>query len=165
MTEKSNILSELASSTEKLTETISRFPSAKLHDKANPETWSAAEVVEHIVALETLVNEILMGATEVATDNPQKDMTELIKNIFGDFDRKLKAFGQINPKDNSKDKADLIYMFQKSRQTLTEIINNNDLSRRCTGFTHHAFGNLTRLEWIYLLIYHTERHIQQIERM
>ncbi len=168
MINKQELARELLENTVYLVATLSNVREADIDRKPSSLAWSPAEIAEHLVILEALAIRILQGRTKPVEDcgcdhdsDPAKKVEE-IKSAFGDLEKKFTAAGPVAPLGMYKDKDILISKVRTNRQDLAEIVKTQDLTAVCVDFQHGIFGELTRLEWIYFIIYHTERHLRQI---
>jgi hypothetical protein len=165
MLSKEKVLSDLTQSTTKLLDAILKFPASDFHKNPAENSWSVAEVAGHILALENLLNPVLKGETKATIDRDPEQKIKIIRSAFLDLSQKYNAPNMILPSNNTTDKEDLLKKIKDCRQTLVNILISNDLTETCMGFKHFAFGKLSRIEWTYFNIYHTERHLHQIENI
>jgi hypothetical protein len=133
---------------------------ALLHPEDN--SWSILDCCEHIYILEQAVNTLFKGKTEKTDRNPTEKI-EKIKYRFNDYNQKLSAGDPIKPKGIFKDKEKVIQAIVSNRSQLLELPQNGSWSDLCLGFSHAIFGYLTRIEWLYFCIFHTERHLHQMK--
>lgn len=161
---KSDIRDDLKKSTNELLEIISDFPEQYFNTQPKNGGWSAGQVAEHLIKVETGTVRIFTGETKTCErDSSAKFRT--IKEQMSDFERKMKATGPILPDENPKDKKKVLNKLQDIRQRLTSMIEVHDLSEIITDFNHPIFGTLTRLEWIWFNIHHGRRHARQIQKL
>jgi hypothetical protein len=163
--EKNLIIKDISQSSTNFLTTIKDTPVEHFNSKPTHDSWSAAEVVEHVVKVEYLLNIILLGNRKAANNRKPDEKIETIKAAFQDYEKKYTAYGPIIPDTNLKDKDELVIKFEKNRINLKEIIKKEDLSLICLDFNHGVFGELTVFEWIYFNIYHSERHRHQIQNI
>lgn len=157
-------ISALQTSTENLVQALQSFPEERFLNAPSPGKWSAAGIGEHLLVLEELINQVLVGPVK-KVDRLPDEKVEKIKNTFLNYDEKLYAGGPIQPKGLLQNKAQIITKILECRQTLTGILQSHDLTEECIGFSHALFGKLTRLEWVYFNVYHTQRHLHQMEKL
>ena len=164
MRTKSEILNDLNDSTKKLLAGIEKFPEGRFNDKPNGDAWSAGQVGEHLIKVETGTVRLFTGSTEPADRDPEEKI-ERIEEEFLNFEKKFTAFGPILPDEKPKDQQKVVNKLQDIRQRLASLVDLHDLSALCTGFEHGLFGYLTRVEWIYFTIIHSRRHLEQVRRI
>lgn len=71
----------------------------------------------------------------------------------------------IIPTDNKIVKNNLV---DALREKITAIVNfskHSDLSETCLDFELPGTGPMTKLEWMYFVTYHTQRHIHQLKKI
>ncbi|GAL85172.1 hypothetical protein MYP_2401 [Sporocytophaga myxococcoides] len=159
-----DLIVELNKSTELLIREISLFKESNFNIKPHPDQWSAGDIAEHIVVLESFINKVLTGTCVPANRNPEEKIL-IVKNIFSDFDKKFNAPKPVAPSENLKSIALLSDEIKASRVVTEEIVIANDLTLICKDFVHRGFGEMTRTEWIHFCIYHTERHLYQMQKI
>lgn len=63
------------------------------------------------------------------------------------------------------EKAYLLGALQDIKAGLDHAVTTLDLTKTCLAFELPVFGYLTRLEAIYFVIYHTQRHLHQLKNI
>ncbi len=155
----------LKASTEKLLHTLESFPTGLFNNKPPSGGWSAAEVTEHLLALEKNINHILNVPASLVTDRRPDEKIEIVRQVFGDMTKKYNSPSFIKPSGIHLDKQQLIADLSAQKQQLLVNIEKTNLEELCTDFPHNRLGTFTKLEWIYFTVYHTKRHLQQIENI
>lgn len=158
---KSEVRSDLKESTNQLLNSLSDFPDELFTSKVQEDKWSVGQIADHLKKVETSVLNLFTGSTRPADRAPDIKIADL-KKRFLDYSTKMKAYGPIIPEQNPPKKQDALAYLQDIRQRLTGMVEIEDLTELLTGFEHPVFGYMTRLEWIYFVVYHSRRHIAQI---
>jgi hypothetical protein len=140
---------------------IESFPENVFYKKPTPESWSAAEITEHLCIIEGFTIDLLNGNTEQPKRAPDTQV-DFIATAFGNTDKKYNAPDMILPQGNDLKKEELLVRMKRQRNDMFEIAGSMNLTLLCTDFTHQAFGMLTGIEWIYFTIYHGDRHLHQL---
>ena len=161
---KAEVRNDLRENTRQLLSVIQEFPETKFNTLPSGDEWSAGQVCEHLIKVETGTLRLYTGKTESCDRDPEEKITT-IKKRLGDRDTKMSAFGPIIPDENPKNKTKVLEKLQDIRQRLTSLIEVHELTELVLGFDHPLFGRLTRIEWIYFSIYHSRRHIYQIQEI
>jgi hypothetical protein len=125
--------------------------------------WTAGQVAEHLL-LSAGVIEVIAGRTE-ATQRPVNEKVEPIAVIFLDFTTKLPSPDFIVPAEKAYDQRVMIDRLKTVWTKLKEGVRLLDLSALCMDFEMPGIGHLTRLEWIWFYIFHTQRHLRQLQRL
>lgn len=125
--------------------------------------WSAADCLDHLLILERLIGKVMEGkVTEAQRAPDEKTMT--IRNVMLNHDKKLLAAPAISPHPgNNKDAGALLTELLDNRNTMTGFLSGADEKLLCLDFEHRMLGTLTRLEWLYFIVYHNQRHLLQIQ--
>lgn len=155
---------DLKHSTDLLIEVLANFSEEDFNRKPSANAWSAGEVAEHLWLVESAVNEKVMQGPTQQTKRDPCEKIEQIKRTFLDFEKKFSA-ALTKPTALPKNKKDMIEKIKSCRKILRDVIGAEGLEQECLGFNHGLFGLMTKVEWVYYNIYHTERHLQQIERI
>ncbi|MGO1786399.1 MAG: DinB family protein [Sphingobacterium sp.] len=127
------------------------------------EGWSAGQFGEHLLKTYGFVD-ILNGKTR-KTKRPIDQKLEPIKTLFLDTSIKMDAPKATLPAKNKIVKKDLMNGLEDRIEQIKKVIQNKDLSLTCIDFSIPEYGEFTRFEWIWFNIYHTQRHMLQLESM
>src|SRR5207249_11997191 len=96
------------------------------------------------------------------TDRNVDEGVQKLKDIFLDFTTKLQSPKFILPTHNTYDRDIVIANLKNSTEQLQE------LSRKVNLFetiNHPVFGEVTKFEILYFVVYHTQRHIHQLKNI
>lgn len=162
--DKNTLLSELDASSQQLLQHLSFFSADDFNQKLSDLEWSAAQIAEHLLLLEMVAIKVIAGKT-IPTNRPPDQKCGVIKGSMEDMGTKYKAPEVIWPSSEPKDPQTMIAQFQVQRDQLKKMIAATDITEACMSFKHTSLGTLTRLEWVYFAIYHTQRHLQQMLRL
>lgn len=151
--------------TAELAELAAQFSDADFNQKPDENSWSAAEVVEHLFRSEFGTSRLLTGETKAVDARDSDAMLSKMRKVVANREAKLKASGPILPTGKEKSKDELIGEFQQNREKVKEVMTGLDLNQLCVTYEHPIFGQLTRLEWLEFNIMHTHRHMAQIKQI
>jgi len=127
-------------------------------------SWTPGQVVQHIKLSAGGFVHVLTG--EVATTKrPIDERVQLLKDIFLNFQSKMKSPDFINPPMDNYDKEQHLAEIGTIKRDIAKEIPALDLSKTCLSFELPKIGHLTRLEAIYFVIFHTQRHVQQLKNI
>jgi hypothetical protein len=124
--------------------------------------WTAGQVAKHIILADGGFADALNGPVG-NTARRADEMHETIKGIFLNFDLKLSSPDFVLPPPGKYKKDELTNDLDKIKASLDKSIETLDMTKTCLAFELPVFGFLTRLEGVYFIIYHTRRHIRQLE--
>lgn len=158
------LLQMLKHSEHKLLSFLEGISEKEFFNKTSETVWSAAELVEHIVLVETGVRKKLHHLTtlekqEVHSNLPSEQVHELIK----DPSRKVKAPDPFIPKGIFKDKTSAVDALKKSRMELEDFVQNVKVPLHEIGFPHFVVGMMNGENWLAFMAGHCERHIAQMK--
>jgi hypothetical protein len=124
-------------------------------------SWSAGQVIEH-VRLSVLSTIAVINAPVKITERSPDKFAQAIKDLFLDFDAKYPTAPMLVPADKHYDKEFLTAELTAVFKELQENIQTKDLTDTCAAAEFTGIGYLTRLEWLTVAIYHTQRHAHQL---
>jgi hypothetical protein len=159
------LLLELEQNTQAVEQRILSLNETEFHFSPSPEKWSPSEVLAHLSILEGFINQVVIGETEIGT-RASEEMVPLIHSTFLNREGKMVAPEVITPKPGiRKSQEEMLNKFRRNRNHLIELLQEHDPTLLCKNFKHHFFGELTRIEWGYFVLYHGQRHLQQMEAL
>lgn len=125
--------------------------------------WSAGQFGDHLLKSYAFIS-ILNGETR-KTERSIDQKLEPVKLMFADDSIKMDAPKAIVPTNEKINKLEIISGLEKKIAEIEKVIQTKDLSLTCVDFSIPEYGEFTRFEWIWFNIYHTQRHIRQLEEM
>ena len=152
---------------------LSRLSEQELHQRPQPDAWSALEAIEHL----NLWNDLYLGRTEAAiantTTSPSPEFTSSwLGNKFaagmkpGSKTRKVPTLRKLKPRTEGLTKATIdTWLKDAERQrSLLDEARAVDLTRvkiktALTSLLSMRLGDALRM-----IVYHNWRHIEQAER-
>lgn len=158
---KEDIIHDLDRSTATLQWALQQFDDRNFNEKGSAQ-WSAGDTAEHIWLLESFINTILPFSHATGRQHDQK--IAAIKSGMENTTRKFIAPEFIHPTSTIKTPGSMIQKIVEQRNQLKEIIRHSDLSET-TDSAHPSIGEMTRMEWIYFIIHHASRHVQQMQKL
>lgn len=158
MVTSNELLQQFETATNLYIEVLTSFSEEEINRVPYEGSWTAAQVTDHLFKSDNGILKALYGPTQPA-NRPVDENVANIKAVFLDFTTKLKSPDFIIPDNVSHDKQTLIGAFKSVRELLGKAIKTLDLSATCSMA---VLGELTRFELISFVIYHTQRHTNQI---
>lgn len=158
------LLSELTQTTDELTRLLVPLSEEQLNTVPFEGSWTAGQLGDHLYKSYGLAA-ILDGKTEPTT-RPVEEKIGPVKNVFLNFDIKMKSPDFIVPSTGHFDKTILLSGLEKRINSIKDFINKKeDLSLTCLDFELPNAGTLTRTEWIQFMTVHTVRHVHQLKKI
>ena len=159
-----DILIEMDETKNNLFKIISSFPEEHFNKIPFEDSWTAAQVSEHILKSVSGVLEMLYATTK-PTERQTNEKAEAIKAIFSDLSIKMKSPEFVLPGNSPIEKENILTVLKDTMDKMIEAIKTLNLSETCTAFVLPGFGEFTRAEWIYFAMYHTQRHTHQLKNI
>jgi hypothetical protein len=126
-------------------------------------SWTAAQVGDHLLRSYG-VAETLKGRTS-KTQRPVDTNIPILKNIFLNFETKLQSPEFIIPSEGHINKNDLLQQLKTKTSDIIRTLDSADLTETCLDFDMPRIGFMTKLEWAHFVLYHTQRHINQLKNI
>ncbi len=127
-------------------------------------SWTAGQVVEHIIVVGNGFDYLLNGPSE-QTSRPIDIHVERIKTMFLNFDEKAIAAPHVTPAITDYNMQGHLAKLEDVKTSIIKAIDTLDLKATCMAFEIPTFGHFTRLEAVYFFLFHTKRHVHQLENM
>ena len=157
-------INDLDHNTEKLMEAVKDYSLEDLTAK-NSDKWSVLEVLEHIYITDKVIYSIVSKPSDQESKTKEivgKNKLESI--LVGQIDKKLQSPDLLRPKGQFQNLADFNSAFRDLRNSLK----NDFLTKKIKADNriHHHFllGEMTITDWLNFILFHTERHLSQIEK-
>lgn len=156
---KPKIQEDLKAVTTELLLLIAAFDQEQINLIPFENSWTAAQVADHLCKSDASVLASICREGTHAERAPDEKIPEL-KSIFLNFDVKFESPAIIIPGNKVFNKEQLIGRLKETRAELSAAAATLPLNELCT---HEILGNMTRLEFLSFVIYHTQRHIHQLK--
>ncbi|MCV9927220.1 DinB family protein [Flavobacterium sp. LS1R49] len=158
---KSALQKKIIETFEQLNEILSSFSESELNTAPYKGSWTAGQVVQHLIMASSGYPEMCSGPTEPTTRKHDEKVKD-IEAIFLDFSIKMQSPEFIIPPDIEYDKNSLTLSLQKIEEELLHISGTYDLTLTCLNFEIPPFGKFTIYEWINFSLIHIMRHTKQL---
>jgi hypothetical protein len=162
-TNKNELISQARQTYSDLMETLEAFTPETFNRMPPLGGWTAGQVCEHLL-LSAGVTEAIAGRTQ-APERPADQKVEAIAAVFLDFTTKLQSPDFIIPAPGDYDRHTSIEKLKTVWTKLKEATRLLDLNVLCMDFELPVMGHLTRLEWVWFYVFHTQRHVRQLQRL
>lgn len=158
------IWDELAATKTLLLQTIKTFETDQFNTVPFPGSWTAGQVSEHILLSASGGVKILNSGGQTTARDPQEKVGPL-RDLFLNFDIKMTSPDFIKPSNIPQDKEKILQSVEDTFEPMINLAKKQDLSLTYTDFEMPQFGMLTRLEWLSFILFHTRRHIRQLQNI
>lgn len=157
------IFADFTATTDHFIAALNTFSPGDFNTKRSDGGWSAGQVGEHMNKSHGL-GDLLQGTTTDTERDPAAFVPNL-KSTFLNFEEKMQSPEFVVPEDKIYGKQDMIASLSAKIADTKMAIRDLDLSLTCTDFVLPQTPPMTRLEWVYFLIYHTQRHTEQLKKL
>jgi hypothetical protein len=166
------LLEHLAESRRVLADAIALVPPALRQTAPAPGQWSVAQVIEHLVIVETRSTKVIAMLSDGApvgsatdTDAPAPDAHRLDTTMLLDRSRRVTAPDPLHP-TSDVDAADAWRRLGETRAALCAIVVAMN-GRRMDRVTrpHPVLGVLNGFQWVGAVAGHEQRHAAQIREI
>lgn len=163
-TEKQIILEHLQETTAAMLEILAGVSEENFKRKPGPDQWSVAEVVEHVINVETGVVGRLkkMGENKAYSQFVEAPSTDKVIAESANRAEKVPSPAPLIPKGTLLTKKAAIEAFQKNRKEVLDFAEHNTLPLKEIVFPHPRLGMFNGENWLAFMAGHSKRHIEQI---
>lgn len=147
-----------------LLQAASSFDEEKLNQIPFSDSWTAGQVVQHLILANTGFIEVMQGPVKDAGREPDQLVAQ-IRADFLNFDTKMKSPDFILPLPIDYSKQRQLGTLENIKSSLINLIQTMELDKICLTFELPGYGFLTRIEAIYFVNYHSQRHTHQLNNI
>jgi hypothetical protein len=140
---------------------ISPFDEHKINTVPYKNSWTAAQLIRHITK-STIEMVKAMRKESKQADRFIGERIPDLRKIFLNFEKTLKSPVFIEPEESFYNKEVIIKELNKSFEELYESANNSNMSDLVGNL---PFGSVTKLEILHFVLYHTQRHLHQLNKI
>lgn len=124
-------------------------------------SWTPGQVGEHILLADKNLKRALSTSGMAITREADERVPQL-RDTFLNMNVKFTSAAIIDPPAIHYDMTELIEQFNSSRTDLSNLLQTSELSEL---HTHSLLGEVSKLELLWVVVYHTRRHTLQLENM
>ncbi len=154
---------EVDQSFKELISLLSSVDEKKFNSVPFEDSWTPGQLADHLFKSYDAVN-VLKGKTEVP-DRPYDQNVRGIKEVFLNFETKMKSPDFIIPSNEPIDKERMLRGLRTRTSAIVQIADEDNLTLLCLDFEFPENGHLTRFEWISFINFHTIRHNRQLRNI
>lgn len=122
--------------------------------------WSVGQIAEHIM----ICSNGIPDARTKDANRPFDEKVSLFREFLSNDDQKFQADAFLSPRSYVHDVKEQIDGMRRIGEKLMHIAENRELGELCVDMELPQLGSLTRFEWLYFIICHTQRHTRQMLR-
>ncbi len=125
------------------------------------DSWTAGQLLRHVERSISGMAKSMATASKPAVRDPGEKIAYL-KELFLDLSKKMKSPEFIAPGPGPYNKATASAELNKAGSDLKSSVEKANLGDIVEGL---PFGEVTKLEMLHFILYHTQRHLQQMEKI
>lgn len=132
----------------------------------NGSGWSVLEILEHIYLTDKAICQVV--SKEANTSSQVKEIVgqaQLKRILVTERNSKIEAPDMLKPKGDFQSIADFKTAFLQLRNTLKSDMSTERLKVDNRVHRHFILGEMTIADWLNFILFHTDRHIKQIEEL
>lgn len=123
--------------------------------------WTIAQVATHVTKSNNAIIQGLQMDGKLCNRNPE-DGVPNIKKMFLDFEAKYNSPDFIIPEKKAYKKEAVVDQLVTSIDKLKQLRSDTNLTEI---ISLPIFGEVTKLEILYFVLYHTQRHVHQLKNI
>lgn len=159
--DKASLFSSLDEAASQLHELMAPLDESKLNVIPYPGSWTAGMLYRHVTKVIDNITRALQKPSKPAERDADEKVSEL-KKTFLDFSTKMKSPDIAIPEEGVYQKQDVLDKLQVSVSRFKEAAANQDGNELVTGL---PVGDVTKLELLHFVLYHTQRHLNQMRKI
>lgn len=144
-----------------LLDELSKFDAKTLCKAPFEGSWTAGQTTEHVI----ICGSGIPDSRTIDADRPYDEMVEPLKKLFLDYSIRFEADPSLLPRSESHIMDELVLQVNTIKGQLKGIAATSDLKAVCLDMEFPSFGLLTRHEWLWFIMFHTQRHTHQIKNI
>lgn len=154
-------LPEFESTVQHISDMAGNYNEEQMNTFPFKDSWTAAQVLSHVTKSNNSIAQAMQLNGELIERDADERIAELRKT-FLDYDTKFKSPDFILPKEKFYERDTLLAEFKRSVEHLKEASKTANLT---DAIKHVAFGEITKLELLYFVIFHMQRHTRQLKNI
>jgi hypothetical protein len=155
------ILSATATAISELSDLMLNVDDDKVNTIPFEGSWTAPQLLRHVIKSINGMTKVMQTDAKTADRNPAERIEQL-KSIFLDFSRKLTQPDFIIPEEQVYEKLSSV---DEIKQAFFRFKTSADRARLNDLVEGLPLGPITKLEIIHFVLYHTQRHLQQMKNI
>ena len=165
--EKNQYLQDLQQSKEALLHALQDISPEQFTHKVSPDKWSVAEIVEHLVKVESAILDSLQRL--VAKEKKRVPETVLsyeeVMTQAKNSEAKAQSPERLVPSGRFLEKTAAIQAFEQTRENTEAFVRTTTYDLGSISFPHPRLGVLTGKNWLTFISGHCWRHAAQVEKL
>ncbi|MGB5821844.1 MAG: DinB family protein [Saonia sp.] len=166
--ERKFAIKEMTRTHDHLLKVVEGLSEEQLSFKADPNSWSIAECVEHLAISENAFDQMLSGALQTPADTTKRSEVKMsdeqLLGIIVDRSNKVKTSEAFEPSGKFGSNKETITAFVTKRKEHIEYVKSTADDLR-NHYGQLPFGTIDGYQIMLFMSGHTERHVKQMEEI
>ena len=166
--ERTKAIDHLTQSREKVLATVEGLSEEQLNFKPSEESWSIAEIVEHIAISENAIPQSIDGALQETADVSRRSEVSMTDDelvaMITDRSQKFKTSEAFEPSGKFGSYEETLQNFLDKREENLNYIRTTEDDLR-NHYSKFPFGTVDAYQVMLFMSGHTERHTMQMEEV
>ncbi|MBE7173217.1 MAG: DinB family protein [Williamsia sp.] len=160
-TNTADLFSSIDETVSRLKQSLSSLPDDKINQVPYEGSWTVGMLYRHIIKSTMGLGQALLAPPKAAGRNSAARADEL-KKTFLNFSTKMKSPEMTVPEEGVYQKQDTLDKLDNAFRVFKENAASQNLDDLVTGL---PLGDITKLELVHFILYHTQRHLHQMEKI
>jgi hypothetical protein len=144
-----------------LLQLVSSFSEVDFYTIPLDDSWTAAQVYEHIIKSNESIARALSATGPLTQRQPDERVLE-VKELFLSTTNRFQSPESVLPTSPHYEREVIIHALEKLREDIKHLSTTIDKQETVNV---PGFGELTKLELLHFIIYHTQRHLRQLKNI
>jgi len=167
--ERTLVIEMLEANSKRFLEDIENISDNQWNYKPSPDSWSVAEVSEHITLSDGLLLSIAQRSLKSSSDSIKAKVLlgkeQAVIDKLKDRTYKAQAPESLKPLHQFSTRHELIEAFKQTREKTAYYVKTTNDSLKDHVVPHPLFGDLTAYQWLVMIPAHANRHVDQLNEV
>ncbi|UEG53598.1 DinB family protein [Mucilaginibacter daejeonensis] len=148
----------------KLTGILQSFPEDRFNQIPYEGSWTPGQIADHIVLFQQGIPELLAGEAR-PIQRPADALQKQLASVYLNHELKYTTPEATRPSNRPMAQGSIMIELDDITRSIIKAAQACDPAEECLEIEFPGLGLLTRLEWMYAVTYHTQRHIHQLQKI
>lgn len=167
--ERTFVIEMLEANSKRFLEDIENISDQQWNYKPSLDSWSVAEVSEHITLSDGLLLSIAQRSLRSPADsikaNELAGKEKAVIDKLKDRTYKAQAPESLKPLHQFSTRQELVEAFKQTREKTVYYVKTTNDSLKDHVVPHPLFGDLTAYQWLVMIPAHANRHVDQLDEV
>ncbi len=127
--------------------------------------WNGIQILEHIYLTDSLIAELITQSPEGIADSLNFFGENRLKQLLVEEQVPVKSPVFLIPRNKITTLKEFNEKFNIIRQQFRKSVLDNEHLNNKRFYRHPLMGEMTLSDWLLFIVFHTQRHMQQLDRL